>query len=882
MNNNAGSNWKKWDLHMHSNASDGEATPEEIVDKAIELGISAIALTDHHTVNNIDHIKRIGREKGLTIITGIEFRTEYGKKSVHMIGLLPEKYNGIELNEEAINDLILNQLGLSKTAIRAAARANDPSIKNDETAYKKGLLLCQVEFKKASDLIHKYGGLVSVHAGSKTNSFDEEMRHEGMGSRDTNLADSLGPVKEELLHDYIDICEVRKADESSFYLQNFGKPSIAASDAHELSDIGRNYAWIKAEPTFEGLRQIIFEPETRVKIQKDAPDAKKDYLIIDSLHIEHPDFSVQDIPLNAGLNTIIGGRSSGKSLLLGCIARLCGDPKPIKEGKDEYNRYIENIIRKSHIKWKDGIVDEKRRIDYFPQGYIIDIASKTDRKVELVERILGSSEQYNDLLRKTESFIMSHAGSIHSAYAKLILQQQELKRLKDELSQAGSKLGVENEIKKIDEHISQLLSQMPNQPTEEQEQLHESKKNQIKAIKDSIAGITSQNSYIHSDPVINCFSQFVFPDINEEDPIAIEIKAAFTRIAENAKQEWDAYLVELTERLKKETEQMEQAIGIIESDEEYKRIETLYTQNNELQVAKKLLDDEKNHLDQICQYEKRIHEAEEKIKEQRHSLISMHCEYFFEYERFTQSIEMEKEGIRIIPTIEFNKPLYKQTVETYFDGRTVKNAEILYMHYSDIGSYQNYIQKIVYGLLDNNEYALKGGYSAENALETILSTNYFTISYDIQYQNDSLASMSEGKAAFVILRLLLDFSSSEYPILIDQPEDELDNRAIYTDLVQYIRNKKKERQIILVTHNPNIVVGADAEEIIVANQNDIENKNQNEVKFQYRSGALEESFEGENNIILFKKGIREHVCEILEGGDEAFQKRESRYQIRKI
>ena len=156
------------------------------------------------------------------------------------------------------------------------------------------------------------------------------------------------------------------------------------------------------------------------------------------------------------------------------------------------------------------------------------------------------------------------------------------------------------------------------------------------------------------------------------------------------------------------------------------------------------------------------------------------------------------------------------------------------------------------------------------------------ISYDIQYQNDSLSSMSEGKAAFVILRQLLDFSSSEYPILIDQPEDELDNRAIYKDLVQYIRNKKKERQIIIVTHNPNIVVGADAEEIIVANQNGIENKNQNGVKFQYRTGALEESFEGDSNIILFKKGIREHVCEILEGGDEAFQKRENRYQIRKV
>jgi len=78
--------------------------------------------------------------------------------------------------------------------------------------------------------------------------------------------------------------------------------------------------------------------------------------------------------------------------------------------------------------------------------------------------------------------------------------------------------------------------------------------------------------------------------------------------------------------------------------------------------------------------------------------------------------------------------------------------------------------------------------------------------------------MSQGKQAFVILKLLLEFSKKECPILIDQPEDSLDNRAIYNELVKYIIDKKKERQIILVTHNSNVVVSADAEQIIVANQ----------------------------------------------------------------
>ena len=85
-----GSEWRRWDLHIHSNASDGVATPEEIIAEARSKKLAVIALTDHHTVKNIDEIKRLGHDAGIVVISGIEFRTEYGSKSVHMIGLFPD------------------------------------------------------------------------------------------------------------------------------------------------------------------------------------------------------------------------------------------------------------------------------------------------------------------------------------------------------------------------------------------------------------------------------------------------------------------------------------------------------------------------------------------------------------------------------------------------------------------------------------------------------------------------------------------------------------------------------------------------------------------------------------------------------------------------
>ncbi|RLD13558.1 hypothetical protein DRI50_06910 [candidate division KSB1 bacterium] len=165
-----------------------------------------------------------------------------------------------------------------------------------------------------------------------------------------------------------------------------------------------------------------------------------------------------------------------------------------------------------------------------------------------------------------------------------------------------------------------------------------------------------------------------------------------------------------------------------------------------------------------------------------------------------------------------------------------------------------------------------------------MTENWFSISYELNYQSDTFGKMSDGKKAFVILKLLLEFSNKKCPILIDQPEDSLDNRAIYNELVTYLKKKKKDRQIILVTHNANIVVNADAEEVVVANQHGEDSKNQDDIKFQYISGSLENTIikDSSIDIVLQSQGIREHVCEILEGGTEAFKKRENKYAIRLV
>jgi hypothetical protein len=187
------------------------------------------------------------------------------------------------------------------------------------------------------------------------------------------------------------------------------------------------------------------------------------------------------------------------------------------------------------------------------------------------------------------------------------------------------------------------------------------------------------------------------------------------------------------------------------------------------------------------------------------------------------------------------------------------------------------------GLMDGSIGTVKNR-QPKDAIAKLLQ-NYFFLDFRIFFKNDALDKMSPGKKGLVLLQLLINLSDEEWPILLDQPEDDLDNRSVYEDLVKFLKQKKIKRQIIIVTHNPNLVVGADAEETIVANQSGQEaGRDNKKFRFEYVSGALENAFELTQTIepaILLRKGIRQHVCEILEGGQEAFQKRESKYSFPK-
>jgi predicted ATPase len=148
----------------------------------------------------------------------------------------------------------------------------------------------------------------------------------------------------------------------------------------------------------------------------------------------------------------------------------------------------------------------------------------------------------------------------------------------------------------------------------------------------------------------------------------------------------------------------------------------------------------------------------------------------------------------------------------------------------------------------------------------LYSTNHISINYSVQYDGVDIQQLSPGTRGIVLLLLYLAIDKEDdRPLIIDQPEENLDPKSIFDELVPLFREVKGRRQIIIVTHNANLVVNTDADQVIVASCGP--HRAGQLPNISYQSGGLE------------NPEIRRQVCGILEGGEEAFKERAKRLRV---
>ena len=155
---------------------------------------------------------------------------------------------------------------------------------------------------------------------------------------------------------------------------------------------------------------------------------------------------------------------------------------------------------------------------------------------------------------------------------------------------------------------------------------------------------------------------------------------------------------------------------------------------------------------------------------------------------------------------------------------------------------------------------------ARRISDWIYSTDHISVTYSLTFDGVEIERLSPGTRGIVLLLLYLAIDQDDdRPLMIDQPEENLDPKSVFEELVARFRKAKLRRQIIVVTHNANLIVNADADQVIVASCGP---HNPGALpELSYESGSLEDAH------------IRAKVCDILEGGEQAFRERARRLRV---
>lgn len=733
---------------------------------------------------------------------------------------------------------------------------------------------------------------------------------------------------------------------------------LHSSDAHSLDRLDKTLLWIKADPTFAGLKQVLNEPEARVFIGASPPNYKPDHKVISKITVPTSNgwFCENfEIELTRDLVTIIGGRGSGKSALAEAIAYGAGSRD---ENEDAFlvkaATYKQSIAgTKIVVSWADGtdtdfvvgkLDEDQGLIRYLPQGVVEKLCSPSKSDVlqmqienvifqsldetekmgtsdfdDLKSRILANFQYEKDQASKKMREINHRLSSIMTVVRGLPEKQKTLAQKRQELNL-----------------LNKTLPSLPPQDKEGQEEL--AKLTLVKGkFEKKIVEIQSKVSQVGElvmkvklfANTIKEFEEEIDPlltnlDIEQRDAFAVRIdNSLITKILDDRRKE----LINQLEILKTgERKDVSTILAVIEGglpfdnlsnlskgiEEKQKQTRAFETTKLKYQQQKKTASDIENTvkaLETEIQNIKTVSEPE--MKRLALERVELYIAYF-------DLLKLEK--------VEIEK-LYKPLQDSLFKGTDTDKklafaAQISYKvgvhskagrdmidrtrrgNFRESGemtrTMQNFWQEIyrgdfakssitpgLIGILEKFqtfegekilvEDQLRDSYTREDFYNWLFDLTPFTIVSSLRFDGTDLYVLSPGQKGIILLMLYLEIDKADYrPLIVDQPEENLDNLSVYRDLIDFFRERKQYRQIIMVTHNPNLVVNTDAEQIVVASYD-----GKGSPRLSYSSGSLEDQAKKipDVDVEKFEEGIIEQVCNILEGGEKAFDKRKRKYQI---
>lgn len=1019
-----GAEWRVWDLQIHtpfselSNGfgSDIEAYAANLFKKAISREIAVIGVTDYFVVDGYRYLKElqadgsrlealIGKEnveaaQRITLFANVELRTDVliDQNRVNYHVIFSDEISADDIENNFLSQLeipvagnpdgIDQKLSLTKanlTEIGKTLKAQHSKFEGQSDLF-VGMMTATIDHRQVSEVLRqrdaKFGGRYVFCVPC-----DEDLSKvswDGQG----HLVRKVLIQKSHLLfassHSTREFALGMKHATHEEYLSEFRsfKPCVHSSDAHSPEELFEpdesRLTWIKADPTFQGLLQILNEPDSRVYVGSCPPGLQsilnRPTKILRELSIHKKAGSPltekwfdHQLPLNPELVAIIGNKGSGKSALADVLGLIGNTPRhrafsflSAERFRDRKNNKAKHF--EASATWADEKIDGPISLDdtpvegsletvkYIPQDYLericneVSLGSGSQFYAELqnvifshvpAEEQLGFSS-LDDLLRhrseetqRAIAFLVEQLGSINKELvscedqltdahrkaleAQVAVKQRELEA-HDQLKPPAVQPPAEDpSATEVASQVGAELQDLQSRLTNIEQQLGATRQRLGEATRRRSTAERLLGKLANLQRQVQAATVEVEPDARElglelEGLVRVQISSASV----------EAIRLQAVEDGAQCNQQLDLRASGSLAEQQKSIQESIGALATKLSAPQKAYEDHKALV-------KRWEEARETIlgtAEQLGSLNQLKAavaslpsiaerSQVLKRERFAKAREIYKEKVKLrddygryygaVQKFLAEHPLakgqqFKLTFNVAISEQRFAASFLKLLNQRRVGTYagleegaerlgqllastnfdvdeevSRFLLRMIRSLRedqrpgrDNVAVDLKDqlaqGVSVANVYDYIFGLEYLEPVYSLRWDGKTLEQLSPGERGNLLLIFYLLIDRDDIPLVIDQPEENLDNHTVFRTLVPCVKEAKRRRQIILVTHNPNLAVVCDAEQVISA---EIRKDKGNEVR--YICGSIENS------------QINRKIVDILEGTRPAFDKRDSKY-----
>lgn len=883
-----GSEWNKWDLHIHSPVTwqaNGYASQCDIARYVQLLGekqLSLIAVTNYFYFrqNELEMIREeIARQNlNITVLGNVEFRLDQQNKAGDFINvhiLFSDRISTERINE-ALSRFPLRLTDGDRKAIYCCEKSVAKSGHGVDTivvAFSTLLEHLSASFRPFRDYLvavcpNGYGGY-RPDANGRSAAIATEIDRQGQ-----MIFGGKGDREFFLRTDRYDGASV--------------KPVFLCSDAHRMEDIGSRYTWVKALPTFEGLRQALLEPEARLRIGEEwlaelTPKAHFSQIDVEGTIFDGQEISFRklSIPLSQDMVAIIGGRGTGKSLLLDALrSRFAGAAARGSDQRDVNVQHMSIELDKAN--------GEKIRFDARSEGYEYLHVSQGE-----IKKLCQEPGLISDEIKKMLRLTPAHEGGNTAAQLAENLSAwrawREFSLYRSAYSEPVNTRHFQLNIIRAAQEKIEVLTSDRNKALIETFRENSRRQTLLLQTRDKLTSVRADIVTTAED--LNARIAAINAEDTAHEAIPLVDLSAQTGVIERR-------LLSVQEQTEQFGRDNDEIIGTFREQGLGQDITGLLEKVHEYQRQTELAE---THLREIGHqetlYRSGLEQRTKLAAEFIDGLLSRQGVIDTAFASLTTKPHLTQDQQALIQDILTDIRIYGQPhfdVTAFYNGMlsclnrgrfraagelTTQDRLREVFRISSIDEFRALLANepmLVLPECPDNKLTIEAffwrdEYFNSQGPDALLSylfspeqiQRYLNVRAEFEYKGKTVEKLSAGQRGtfYVCLKLATDAFGS--PFVFDQPEDDLDNEFIMHSLVPLFRKIKQYRQVIIVTHNANLVVNCDAEQVIIAANND-------EV-ISYRSGALEYGDHGAEN------SMRKAICDVLEGGRQAFEAREQKY-----